>query len=157
MPTHLTDHADANRRRLAEDREFRWMYLEELARLEIVHWVQKLMKLAKLSQKELAKRSGTTQPMVSRFLCGDDDRSPTLETLVKFADALDKDVRVEFVERLPADVRAWQDSSQAPSTSGWAGAVAQVIPITAARCRSFVFQRQTGVIESECEVAAEAT
>lgn len=56
-----------------------------------------LRKARKISQKELASRIGTTQSQISRL----EKRTtlPTMETLHKFAEALDMDLEIIFRPR----------------------------------------------------------
>jgi predicted transcriptional regulator len=50
-----------------------------------------------LSQKELSKRSGIHQGDISKLENG--NANPSLKTLRKLADALGKDLRIEFVSK----------------------------------------------------------
>lgn len=51
---------------------------------------------SKLSQKELAKRMKTTQPMIARLEAA--RQKPSVETLLKFAKATGTRLQIEFVE-----------------------------------------------------------
>lgn len=108
---------------LAEDAELRWEFEEERVRLAVVDMISGLMHARSLTQTDLAALSGTTQPMLSRLLKGDDERSPNLNTLVKIADALGRHVRVEFVEQQPPIQVSWEKATSPAGYGRWAGAL----------------------------------
>lgn len=142
MSGHFRELSDSNREALKTSLHVRWAYLEETLRLQIVQQLEGLMKLLGVSQTELAKRSRTTQPMVSRLLSGDDQRSPTLETLVKLADALNTELVVEFVERSPVQNFSWEPSQvPTPSQDSWGGAVVVGEAQAASAARRWHYQR----------------
>jgi predicted transcriptional regulator len=70
-----------------KDSEFREHFERELLINEIAQMITVLRKNAKLTQKELAERAGTTQPVVARLESGSDHRMPSLELLAKLARA----------------------------------------------------------------------
>ena len=74
---------------------FKKYYDEYGKQLEISYHILQLRKKAKMSQKELAKKIGTTQSNVARIEAG--NQNFTTKILVKIAKALGKDLRVEFV------------------------------------------------------------
>ena len=59
----------------------------ELLINEIAKMIVQLRQHAKLTQKELADKAGTTQPVVARLESGSDERVPSLELLAKLARA----------------------------------------------------------------------
>lgn len=89
---------DLNRQRLSEDAELRWEFEAERQRIAVALSLQQLQQDAGLGQAEMARLSGTTQPMLSRFFSCEDDRSPNIETLVKLADAVQKRLSIQFVD-----------------------------------------------------------
>ncbi len=50
-----------------------------------------------LTQKDLADRMGVSRPNISRF--ENEDYNPTIDMIVKVADSMGYDVKIEFVER----------------------------------------------------------
>lgn len=62
-------------------------------------WAGNLIKLARrdggLSQRELAKRAGTSQGAIAAYEAG--QRSPTLETLTRIVRAAGRDLRIQVV------------------------------------------------------------
>lgn len=50
-----------------------------------------------LTQKDLADRMGVSRPNISRF--ESEDYNPTIDMIVKVADSMGYDVKIEFVER----------------------------------------------------------
>ena len=79
-----------------KDPEFRKAFEEEEIYASLAIQIAKIREEGNLTQKELAKRLHTTQQTVSR-LEDVDNRSYSLKTLVKLADALDKRLKVELV------------------------------------------------------------
>jgi len=78
-----------------EDHGFREAYEEEYARLKFAYQMMQLRKEKKLSQKELAKRLGTTQSVIARMETG--QQNFTVDTLQKIAEALRRKLRIELV------------------------------------------------------------
>lgn len=101
---HYVDFLESTRRRIEEDPRLRWEFEAERLKLVIASTLNKLRESEGMSQAELAKKSGTTQPMLSRFFSGEDDRSPTIETLVKIADAVGKVLDIRLVDRHPVQL-----------------------------------------------------
>lgn len=54
-----------------------------------------------LTQKDLADRMGVSRPNISRF--ESEDYNPTIDMIVKVADSMGYDVKIEFVERKAVD------------------------------------------------------
>lgn len=68
--------------------EFRMAFDEHRFYLQIAHLIGDLRSRAGLSQAELAKRAGVSQPMVARMEKGDHSRTPTFDTIFKVLRAL---------------------------------------------------------------------
>lgn len=113
MAKHYTSNAERLQKRLAENPEVRWAFKEEQLRIRLVIAFDALRAEKGLTQVELSKLSDTTQPMLSRLFSGLDTRSPTLETLVKIADALGKEISIELVDRMPATAFDWEAAAAA--------------------------------------------
>jgi ribosome-binding protein aMBF1 (putative translation factor) len=79
------------------DQEFRVLYERERALADLAVAVGRLRKRAGLSQAELAKRAGTTQPVIARLESGRNSRIPTLPLLNRIAGAVGCRLLVEFV------------------------------------------------------------
>ena len=56
-----------------------------------------------LTQKDLANRMGVSRPNISRF--ESEDYNPTIDMIVKVADSMGYDVKIEFVERKTVDTK----------------------------------------------------
>lgn len=114
MAKHYTSNTERLQKRLAENPEVRWAFKEEQLRIQLVVAFDALRTQKGLTQVELAKLSDTTQPMLSRLFSGLDNRSPTLETLVKIADALGREISIELVDRMPAAAFDWEAAAAEP-------------------------------------------
>jgi DNA-binding phage protein len=68
--------------------EFRMAFDEHRFYLQIAHLISDLRSRTGLSQVELAKKSGVSQPMVARLEKGDSSRTPTFDTIFKVLRAL---------------------------------------------------------------------
>lgn len=62
---------------------------------EIAYQILQLRKQKKMSQAQLAKKIGTTQSNVARLEAG--NQNFTTDTLQKIAQALNKELKIEFV------------------------------------------------------------
>jgi len=111
MRRHNKGISELNEQRLKEDRQVRWAFREEELRIQVVEGFHRALRALGISQKELAQRSGTTQPMISRLLKGEDPRSPTLETLVKMADGLNGRLQVQFLQSIDIEDMTWANQS----------------------------------------------
>jgi len=78
-----------------KDPEFKKWYDYFGKQLEIALAVNRLRKQRGLSQSQLAKKIGTTQSNVARLESG--SQNFTTDTLQKIAQALDKELKIEFV------------------------------------------------------------
>lgn len=109
---------DAIDRWLVEDSEFRWEYEAERLKLGFAAEVDSLRQELGLTQQELAERCETSQPTISRFFSGEDERSPTLMTLIKMADAVGKRIGL-ILEDWSVSIRDWRDEIDGPADSPW--------------------------------------
>jgi len=74
---------------------FRKGYEEELEKLRIVHSLISLREKRGLTQSELAKRIGVTQPFIAKLESGE-THNFSLETLLKLAAALESELKIRF-------------------------------------------------------------
>ncbi len=79
-----------------KDPEFAEHYQRELLINEISKMVVALRKAAHLTQEELAKKAGTTQPTIERLESGRDTRIPSLELLARIAVASHAKLHIYF-------------------------------------------------------------
>ncbi|MFL0797056.1 MAG: helix-turn-helix transcriptional regulator [Cellvibrionaceae bacterium] len=84
---------------LEEDTRGQKIYKQEELLFEVSEVVYELMAEKGLSAKELAKRLGVSKPRVSKMLDGSSNL--TLRTLSDIGFALEKDIRIDFVDSEP--------------------------------------------------------
>lgn len=77
-----------------KDPEFKKRFQREMLINEIAKMVIQLRREAQLTQQELAKKAGTTQPVIARLESGMDHRMPTLELLARLAAAANLKLRI---------------------------------------------------------------
>ena len=80
-----------------KNRQFKKYFDEYGKQLEIAYLIAQKRKQAKLSQKELAKKIGTTQSNIARMEAGNQNFS--MITLEKIAEALKSELRVNFIRK----------------------------------------------------------
>lgn len=68
--------------------EFKLAYDQRRFYLQIAHLIADLRSRNGISQSELAKKAGVSQPMVARLEKGDSSRTPTFDTIFKVLKAL---------------------------------------------------------------------
>lgn len=68
--------------------EFKLAYDRRRFYLQIAHLISDLRSRNGISQSELAKKAGVSQPMVARLEKGDSSRTPTFDTIFKVLKAL---------------------------------------------------------------------
>lgn len=68
--------------------EFKLAYDQRRFYLQIAHLISDLRSRHGISQSELAKKAGVSQPMVARLEKGDSSRTPTFDTVFKVLKAL---------------------------------------------------------------------
>lgn len=76
--------------------EFSQEYEKQLLINEISKLIVKLRQTAHLTQKELAIKAGTTQPVIARLESGNDTRVPSLELLARIAHASNSKLFLSF-------------------------------------------------------------
>jgi HTH-type transcriptional regulator/antitoxin HipB len=81
-----------------KNREFRIAFDQAMIHLELAHMIGELRKLAGITQTELARQAGVSQPMIARLERGDQDRIPTLSTLNKVLNVLGREVELVVKE-----------------------------------------------------------
>lgn len=81
----LTDYID---KKLKSDAQFSEHYAREQIINNIAEMIVEARKTSHLTQSELAKKLNTTQSVISRIESGNSAWIPSLETLVKIANAL---------------------------------------------------------------------
>lgn len=79
-----------------KDKEFSVYYEKELLINAIARMLVELRAAKKLTQEELAKRAGTTQPVIARLESGSDSRVPSLELLARIASASHAKINISF-------------------------------------------------------------
>ena len=84
---------------LLRDRRFRSGYEEELKRLHIAQRLVELRQSRHLTQTELARRIGASQPFIAKVESGQ-AHNFNLETLAKIASALSSELEIRFKSRL---------------------------------------------------------
>jgi predicted transcriptional regulator len=72
-------------------------YREAALAIQVADQVRNLRIASGLSQEDLARRVGTTQPMIARLEAG--GQPPSLRTLERLAEALDADLTVRLTRR----------------------------------------------------------
>jgi len=82
------------RRRLLQNKEYRKVYEEMKPKYELANSLIEIRLKQKLSQKDLARKIGTKQPVISRLETMSSE--PTLSLLNKISKALDVKLRVYF-------------------------------------------------------------
>ena len=83
-------------KRIGDDAELRRMIAEEAVNARVAQAIYDLRTKAGLTQRELARRVGTTQPVIAR-LEDADYHGHSLRMLIRIASALDREVDLRFV------------------------------------------------------------
>ena len=84
-------------RRIGDDAELRRMIAEETVNARVAQAIYDLRTKAGLTQRGLARRVGTTQPVIARLEDADYE-GHSLRMLIRIGSALGKEVDVRFVE-----------------------------------------------------------
>lgn len=71
-----------------KNKDFRLLFDEHTFYLKVAHLISDLREKTGLSQIELAKKAGVSQPMIARLEKGDRQRTPTFDTIYKILKAL---------------------------------------------------------------------
>lgn len=77
-----------------KNKKFASFFQREILINEIAKIMVQLRQQAHLTQKELADKAGTPQPVVARLESGSDSRVPSLELLSKLATAADATIKI---------------------------------------------------------------
>ena len=77
-----------------KNKKFKALFQKELLINEIAKMAVELRRQANFTQKELATKAGTTQPVIARLESGTDKRMPSLELLAKLAIAADATIKI---------------------------------------------------------------
>jgi len=85
------------KRRIGEDQELRRMVAEETVNAKVAQAIYDLRTQAGLTQREMARRAGTTQPVIAR-LEDADYKGHSLRMLIRIASALGRELDVRFVD-----------------------------------------------------------
>lgn len=80
-----------------KNKQFKKYFDEYGKQLEIAYLIAKKRKQAKISQKELAQKIGTTQSNIARMEAGNQNFS--MVTLEKIAEALKSELKVSFLRK----------------------------------------------------------
>lgn len=80
-----------------KNKQFRKYFNEYGKQLEIAYLIAQKRKRAKISQKELAQKIGTTQSNIARMEAGNQNFS--MITLEKIAEALGSELKVNFIRK----------------------------------------------------------
>ena len=83
-----------------KNEDFKFSFEKELLINSISEMICKMRKTAGLTQKELAEKSGTTQPVIARLESGKDTRIPSLELLSRLASASHVKLSINFTQNL---------------------------------------------------------
>lgn len=79
-----------------KDKAFAAAYQKEMLVNAISRMIVQLREQAHLTQEELAKRAGTTQPVIARLESGTDSRVPSLDLLARIAAASNARLDLNF-------------------------------------------------------------
>lgn len=74
------------------NQSLRVAFEEATMHLRLAHLIEDLRSKSGLTQAQLAKKAGVSQPMIARLERGDQDRIPTLSTINKIFGALGYEV-----------------------------------------------------------------
>lgn len=91
-----SDAIDILNKRIGDDPELKRMVAEEMVNARVAQAIYDLRTEAGLTQRELARRVGTTQPVIAR-LEDADYHGHSLRMLIRIASALGRELDVRFV------------------------------------------------------------
>lgn len=77
-----------------KNKKFEELFQRELLINEIAKVVVAMRKKSRLTQKKLAEKAGTTQPVIARLESGTDKRIPSLNLLVRLAVATNSTLKL---------------------------------------------------------------
>ncbi|MBS0352050.1 MAG: helix-turn-helix transcriptional regulator [Proteobacteria bacterium] len=81
---------------IKRDSEFAKEYERQKIIHEIARMIIEIRKSCDLSQVELAKKAGTTQPVIARIESGKDSRIPSLDLLTRIAHAANSKLHISL-------------------------------------------------------------
>lgn len=87
---------DVIKEQIEADADFSIAYQRELLINAISKMVIELRQSQQITQKELAEKAGTTQPVIARLESGSNDRVPSLDLLERIAVASHARLNIEF-------------------------------------------------------------
>lgn len=82
---------------ISEDNNKHMEKQQQIVKQQLISQYIKYRKLKKLTQEDLAGIMGVKRPNISRFESG--QCNPTLDLLIKMAECMDLEIRVELVEK----------------------------------------------------------
>lgn len=77
-----------------KNKKFRKHFERESLINEIANLVVQMRRKAKMTQKKLAEKAGTTQPVIARLEGGADERIPSLDLLIRIASATNTNLKL---------------------------------------------------------------
>lgn len=86
-------------RQLGKDSELRVLFDEKRFYLQVAHLVTSLRLKAGLTQAEVAKAAGVSQPLVARLERGDSRRTPTFDTIYRLLKVLGYQLEIHATRR----------------------------------------------------------
>lgn len=96
---------DILRRRAGRDKEMQRLYEEEKLNLDVAILIRKVREQAKLTQKQLAAKIGTTQSVISRLEDADYE-GHSLSILQRIADAVGMKLKIAMMAEKSSTPRA---------------------------------------------------
>ncbi|HRK01624.1 MAG TPA: helix-turn-helix domain-containing protein [Oligoflexia bacterium] len=75
-------------RQIKKDKDFRILFDERRFYLQVAHLITNLRAKSGLSQSEVAKAAGVSQPLIARLEKGDQRRAPTFDTIYRILKTL---------------------------------------------------------------------
>lgn len=89
---------DAHLRKKLKNKKFKKLYEQEKAKVSLAQKIAEMREEMKLKQSDLAKRMKVSQQFISQIETGEQDNL-TLDTLIKIARSLDRDVEISFPKK----------------------------------------------------------
>ncbi len=89
---------DAHLQKKLKSEKFRKLYEQEKAKIALAQKISEMREEMKLKQSDLAKRMKVSQQFISQIETGEQDNL-TLDTLLKIARSLDRDVEISFPKK----------------------------------------------------------
>lgn len=83
-------------KKASKDKEFKLFYEKELLINSIAQTIHEMRINAGLTQKQLAEKAGTTQPVIARIESGADARIPSLDLLARLSIAANTKISINL-------------------------------------------------------------